>query len=83
MFEKFLKHAITLLLIAYVVIVALCPSIKNPDCVMFVHENPWILLATVILSYYIIYEWDVKIGLLLLICSMAIYLDIIMIIKNK
>ena len=45
-----------------------------------VYENPLLLLFIVLFAYYIS-QWDLKIGLLLLICAIAIYLDIILI-KN-
>lgn len=81
--ENIIKIFITSILLLYVVLIALCPSIKNPACVLIVHENPFLLLALVIISYYVIVEYDLKIGLLILICAIAIYFDIILIIKGK
>lgn len=81
--EDIIKYLIILLLLAYVVVIALCPSIKNPEFTLFVHENPWVLVGLVILSYYVIIEYDLKIGLLILICVIAVYFDIILIIKGK
>lgn len=46
-----------------------------------VYENPLLLLFIVLFAYYIS-QWDLKIGLLLLICAIAIYLDIILIKKG-
>ena len=79
--NELLKSFILILLIIYVVIVALNPSIKNPYFIIFVYENPIILLFLVLLSYYIA-QWDLKIGLLLLICVIAVYLDILLIKKG-
>ena len=79
--NELLKSFILILLIIYVVIVALNPSIKNPYFIIFVYENPIILLFLVLLSYYIA-QWDLKIGLLLLICIIAVYLDILLIKKG-
>lgn len=81
--ESFIKNVLTILLVVYVSLIALCPSIKNPDFTLFIHENPWMLLALVLLSYYVVIEYDLKIGLLLLICAIAVYFDIILIIKGK
>ena len=79
--NELLKSFILIILIIYVVIVALNPSIKNPYFIIFVYENPIILLFLVLLSYYIAQQ-DLKIGLLLLICAIAIYLDILLIKKT-
>ncbi len=46
-----------------------------------IYENPLLLLFIVLFAYYIS-QWDLKIGLLLLICAIAIYLDIILIKKG-
>lgn len=46
-----------------------------------VYENPLLLLFIVLFAYYIS-QWDLKIGLLILICAIAIYLDIILIKKG-
>ena len=48
---------------------------------IIVYENPLLLLFIVLFAYYISH-WDVKIGLLILICAIAIYLDIILIKKG-
>ena len=48
---------------------------------IIVYENPLLLLFIVLFAYYIS-QWDVKIGLLILICAIAIYLDIILIKKG-
>lgn len=81
--EQIIKNVITIILLIYVVSIALCPSIKNPEITLLIHENPWMLLALVLTSYYVVVEYDLKIGLLLLICAIAIYFDIILIIKGK
>ena len=75
------KTAILIILVLYVVIIALNPSIKNPYFINFVYENPFILLVIVLFAYYITY-WDMRLGLLLLICAIAIYLDILLIKKT-
>lgn len=48
---------------------------------IIVYENPLLLLFIVLFAYYIS-QWDVKIALLILICAIAIYLDIILIKKG-
>lgn len=75
------KTTFLVILILYVIIIALNPSIKNPYFVIIVYENPILLLFIVLFAYYIS-QWDLKIGLLLLICAIAIYLDIILIKKG-
>ena len=80
--EETIKLIIQILLILYVTIIALNPSIKNPYWILLIHENPWLLLIIVLLSYYIM-QWDLKIGLLLLIICIGVYLDIILIIKKE
>ena len=81
MIDELLKRLITFILVVYVLMVALNQSIQNPEWVLFVHENPWMMIVLVILAYYVI-QWDLRIGLLILLCTMAVYLDIILI-KNK
>ena len=79
--NEVLKNVIFILLLLYVIIIALNPSIQNPYFVIVVYENPIILLLLVLLSYYIL-MWDIKIGLLILICSIAVYIDILLIKKK-
>jgi len=75
------KTLILTFLIIYVVVIALNPSIKNPYFVIIVYDNPLLLLFIVLFAYYIS-QWDLKIALLILICVLAIYLDIILIKKG-
>tara|TARA_Y100000389_G_scaffold199963_1_gene239417 strand:- start:628 stop:945 length:318 start_codon:yes stop_codon:yes gene_type:complete len=75
------KTVILIILVLYVTIIALNPSIKNPYFINIVYENPFILLVIVLFAYYITY-WDIRLGLLLLICAIAIYLDILLIKKT-
>jgi hypothetical protein len=75
------KTTFLVILILYVIIIALNPSIKNPYFVIIVYDNPMLLLFIVLFAYYIS-QWDLKIGLLLLICAIAIYLDILLIKKG-
>jgi hypothetical protein len=75
------KTLILTILIIYVVVIALNPSIKNPYFVIIVYENPLLLLFIVLFAYYIS-QWDLRIALLILICVLAIYLDIILIKKG-
>ena len=75
------KTLIFTILIIYVVVIALNPSIKNPYFVIIVYENPLLLLFIVLFAYYIS-QWDLRIALLILICVLAIYLDIILIKKG-
>tara|TARA_B000000477_G_scaffold117915_1_gene116964 strand:+ start:401 stop:718 length:318 start_codon:yes stop_codon:yes gene_type:complete len=75
------KTLILTILIIYVVVIALNPSIKNPYFVIIVYDNPLLLLFIVLFAYYIS-QWDLKIALLILICVFAIYLDIILIKKG-
>jgi hypothetical protein len=75
------KTLILTILIIYVVVIALNPSIKNPYFVIIVYDNPLLLLFIVLFAYYIS-QWDLKIALLILICVLAIYLDIILIKKG-
>ena len=75
------KTTFLVILILYVIIIALNPSIKNPYFVIIVYDNPILLLFIVLFAYYISH-WDLKIGLLLLICAIVIYLDIIFIKKG-
>jgi hypothetical protein len=75
------KTTVLVILIIYVIVIALNPSIKNPYFIIMIYDNPMILLFIVLFAYYIS-QWDLKIGLLLLICAIAIYLDILLIKKG-
>ena len=79
--EDIIKGIITGFLVGFIVLYSLQPRVKNPDWLMIIHENPILLLIMLIFVYYIM-KWNVIIGYLFLIVIIAIYLDIIIIIKK-
>jgi len=79
--EDIIKGIITGFLVGFIVLYSLQPRVKNPDWLMIIHENPILLLIMLIFVYYIM-KWNEIIGYLFLIVIIAIYLDIIIIIKK-
>lgn len=76
-----IKTIIIIILCLYVIVYSLRPSTRNPEWIMQVHKHPWILIPLLLITYYIML-WDTKIGVLLIIILLAIYMDIIMFIKK-
>jgi hypothetical protein len=63
-------------LIAYLIIYGLRPSAEYPDNILDILDNPWIFIILILLNIYII-QWDLTIGLLLLLSIISLILDII------
>ena len=63
-------------LIAYLIIYGLRPSAQYPDNILDILDNPWIFIILILLNIYII-QWDLTIGLLLLLSIISLILDII------
>lgn len=79
--DALLKLLITVLLSIYIILVSLRPSVKNPEFIFILYEYPLILILLLALAYYI-FVWDERIGYLFFIFLIAIYFDIVMLIKN-
>jgi hypothetical protein len=75
--EIILKGIITGILIAYLLILGLRPSVMYPDNILDVIDNPWVFLVLLILNYYV-FLWDDTVGFLLLLTLIALLLDIIL-----
>lgn len=75
--ETILKGIITGILIAYLLILGLRPSVMYPDNILDIIDNPWVFLVLLILNYYV-FLWDDTVGFLLLLTLIALLLDIIL-----
>lgn len=77
-----LKIIITTILSIYIILYSLRPNHRNPEWTLQIHKHPWVLIPLLLITYYIM-QWDVKIGILIVIILVAIYMDIIMFIKKN
>ena len=71
-----LKGIISGFLIAYLIMLGLRPSAEYPDNILEIIDNPWIFIVLILINFYVI-QWDMTIGLLLLLSIIALLLDII------
>lgn len=79
--EEIAKGFVLGVLAGFIILYSLQPQTKNPDWLFVIHENPWLLVVILILAYYSM-KWDARIGYFLMIICIAIYLDIVLIIKK-
>jgi|DEB0MinimDraft_4_1074332.scaffolds.fasta_scaffold10133_4 Ca2+/Na+ antiporter len=75
-YETILKGFITGILIGYVLIYGLRPSVRYPDLILEFFENKWIFLILLLIIYYSII-WDLRIGVLMLLSTIALIFDYI------
>ena len=71
-----LKGIISGFLIAYLIMLGLRPSAEYPDNILEIIDNPWIFIILILVNFYAI-QWDMTIGLLLLLSIIALLLDVI------
>tara|TARA_B100001142_G_C14216441_1_gene609767 strand:+ start:159 stop:560 length:402 start_codon:yes stop_codon:yes gene_type:complete len=71
---KVLKGVIAGLLCGYIILFALRPSVPNPDYILEIIENKYILIPLILINYYL-FEWDQLIGILFLICIISLIFD--------
>ena len=72
--SKVLKGLITGILCAYIILFALRPSVPNPDSILEIIENKYILIPLILINYYL-FEWDKLVGILFLICIISLIFD--------
>jgi hypothetical protein len=71
-----LKGIISGFLIAYLIMLGLRPSAEYPDNILEIIDNPWIFIILILVNFYAI-QWNMTIGLLLLLSIIALLLDVI------
>ena len=71
---KVLKGIIAGVLCGYIILFALRPSVPNPDCILEIIENKYVIIPLVLINYYL-YEWDLLIGILFSICIISLIFD--------
>tara|TARA_B110001450_G_scaffold91740_1_gene86985 strand:+ start:7862 stop:8260 length:399 start_codon:yes stop_codon:yes gene_type:complete len=71
---KILKGIITGILCGYIILFALRPSVPNPDSILEIIENKYVIIPLVLINYYL-YEWDLLIGILFSICIISLIFD--------
>ena len=74
--DTVLKGIISGFLIAYLIMLGLRPSAEYPDNILEIIDNPWIFIVLILVNFYAI-QWDMTIGLLLLLSIIALLLDVI------
>tara|TARA_Y100000389_G_scaffold80647_1_gene77285 strand:- start:4044 stop:4442 length:399 start_codon:yes stop_codon:yes gene_type:complete len=72
--SKVLKGLITGILCAYIILFALRPSVPNPDYILEIIENKYVIIPLLIINYYL-FEWDQLIGIIFLICIISLIFD--------
>lgn len=71
---KVLKGIIAGVLCGYIILFALRPSVPNPDSILEIIENKYVIIPLVLINYYL-YEWDLLIGILFSICIISLIFD--------
>ena len=71
---KVLKGIIAGILCGYIILFALRPSVPNPDSILEIIENKYILIPLILINYYL-FEWDKLVGILFLICIISLIFD--------
>jgi hypothetical protein len=71
---KVLKGIIAGVLCGYIILFALRPSVPNPDSILEIIENKYVIIPLVLINYYL-YEWDLLIGILFSICIVSLIFD--------
>jgi hypothetical protein len=74
--NTFFKGIISGFFIAYLIMLGLRPSAEYPDNILEIIDNPWVFIVLILLNFYAI-QWDITIGLLLLLSIIALLLDVI------
>ena len=72
----FIKYILIGILSGYLLIYGLRPSNPYPEFVLELYDNIWLLLLTVIITFYT-YIWDKKIGILLSLAIISFIIDMI------
>ena len=71
---KVLKGIIAGVLCGYIILFALRPSVPNPDSILEIIENKYVIIPLILINYYL-YEWDLLIGILFSICIISLIFD--------
>nr|QPI16663.1 MAG: hypothetical protein NIOZUU159_00156 [Virus NIOZ-UU159] len=74
--NTFFKGIISGFFIAYLIMLGLRPSAEYPDNILEIIDNPWVFIVLILVNFYAI-QWDITIGLLLLLSIIALLLDVI------
>lgn len=80
--EIIAKGLITGILVGYLIIYGLRPSVPYPDYILDFFENKWIFLILVIIIYYV-FLWDYTIAVLLLLSTIALIFDYVIFTKSN
>jgi len=71
---KVIKGITTGILCGYIILFALRPSVPNPDYILEIIENKYIIIPLILINYYL-FEWDQQVGILFLICIISLIFD--------
>jgi hypothetical protein len=72
----FIKYIFIGVLSGYLLIYGLRPATPYPEFVLELYDNIWLLVITVIITFYA-YIWDKKVGILLLLSLISLIIDMI------
>ncbi len=74
--EEIIKGTITGVLCAYLVLFGLRPAAPYPELILEVFEHLWMFIILLVINYYI-FIWDYDIGVIFLLCIIALIFDFI------
>jgi len=77
-----IKGLLTGIVVGYLLIYGLRPAVQYPDFILDFFENKWIFLILLLCIYYVII-WDLRLGLLLLLGTIALIFDYIIFTKQE
>ena len=81
LFNYILKGGITGILVAYVIIYALRPSVPYPDFIIEIFENYFMFIILLLINFYL-FLWDKLIGTLFFVCIISLVFDYFIFIKK-
>lgn len=81
LFNYILKGGITGILVAYVIIYALRPSVPYPDFIIEIFENYFMFIILLLINFYL-FLWDKLIGTLFFVCILSLVFDYFIFIKK-
>lgn len=80
-FNNFIKFIIMGILVGYLLIYGLRPSVPYPEIFLEPFEHNWLFLILILIDYYA-FIWDERIGYLLLVCIISLIYDMVLFTKN-
>ena len=81
-FDIVAKGIVSGVLVGYLLVYGLRPSVPYPDFILDFFENKWMFLILVLIIYYA-FLWDFTIGIFLSLCCLALVFDYVIFTNNE